>query len=281
MLGESPLWSHSEGVLWWVDIRRAKLHRWNPATQRSRRMDLPIRASALAMWQGSLLMAGDREIGVYDPETEDYERRVLLEDEPDTSRTNDGQVAPDGSFWFGTMDKAEADVAGHLYRYGKRGGVIRVNAPPVMVTNTLSWAPDGKTFYTCDSAEQEILAFDADPATGDLSGRRVFATTSDVGAYPDGSAIDAEGYLWNAQWDGACVARYAPDGRVDRIVEMPVPRPTSVCFGGADMKTLYITSARTGLTEDDLERRPMSGGLFAIDVDVPGVPVPEFGGDKE
>jgi len=277
LLGEGPLWSHSEGFLWWVDIKRAKLHRYNPKTGNTRRYDLPIHASALAMHQGQLLMLGDREAGLYDPETEGYERIVQLEQEPDGNRTNDGGMAPDGSFWFGTMDNAEEEPRGQYYRLSAPGTVEAMRFDPVMVTNTFQFSPDGRTFYTCDSAGQEIFAFDHDPDTGVLTERRVFADTIRAGCYPDGSVIDAEGFLWNAQWAGSRIVRYAPDGAIDRIVELPVSRPTSLAFGGADLKTLYITSARVGLSNAALDRQPLAGCLFALEVDVPGLPVPEWG----
>lgn len=277
LLGEGPLWSPSEGFLWWVDIRRAKLHRYNPKTGNTRRYDLPLHASALALTDGQLLMIGDREIGVYDPETEDYRCTITLSDEPDTNRTNDGGIAPDGGFWFGTMCKEESGPKGRFYRYIKGGSPEALALPPVTVPNTFAFSPDKKTFYTSDSAEQELLAFDYDAATGTVSNRRVFASTINAGCYPDGSAVDAEGYIWNAQWAGSRVVRYAPDGSIDRIVQMPVSRPTSLAFGGPDLKTLFITSARAGLSDAAMDRQPMAGCLFALDVDVAGLPVREWG----
>ena len=276
MLGEGPLWSPTEGFLWWVDIKRAKLHRHNPKTGNTRRYDLPIHASALALADGGLIMIGDRDVGRYDTATERYER-VLTLNEPDGFRTNDGGMAPDGSFWFGTMDDAESLPEGQYYRLSADMRVERIGLPEVLVTNTMQFSPDGRTFYTSDSSEQMILAFDHDPETGALSHRRVFASTLEAGCYPDGSAIDAEGYLWNAQWAGSRVVRYAPDGAIDRVVDLPVTRPTSCAFGGPDLKTLYVTTARIGLSDAALDRQPMAGSLFAIDVDVPGLPVLEFG----
>jgi len=276
LLGEGPLWSPSEGFLWWVDIKRAKLHRHNPKTGNTRRYELPLHASALALFDGGLVMIGDREVGRYDTATESY-RSIATLNEPDNFRTNDAGLAPDGSLWFGTMDNQEVLAEGQYYRLAPDLTVERIGLPEVLVTNTMQFSPDGKTFYTCDSAEQMILAFDYDESGGTLANRRVFASTLEAGCYPDGSAIDADGYLWNAQWAGSRVVRYAPDGRVDRIVKMPVSRPTSCAFGGEDLRTLYITSARTGLSDAALDRQPMAGSLFALDVDTPGLGVPEFG----
>jgi len=276
VLGEGPLWSPTEGFLWWVDIRRAKLHRYNPRTGNTRRYDLPIHASALALHEGGLLMIGDREIGQYDTATEQYEK-ILDLPEPAGIRTNDAGLAPDGSLWLGTMEDREENVEGQYYRLSRDLSLEPIGLPEVLVTNTMVFSPDGMTFYTCDSAEQQILAFDHQPGTGHLSNRRIFAQTVDAGCYPDGSAVDCEGYIWNAQWAGARLVRYAPDGGTDRIIQLPVSRPTSCAFGGPDLKTLYITSARAGLSAADLDRQPLAGCLFAIDVEVPGMPVSAFG----
>lgn len=277
LLGEGPLWSPTEGYLWWVDIKRAKLHRHNPRTGNTRRYDLPIHASAMAISEGRLLMVGDREVGVYDPATEDYTRVATLPDEPIENRTNDGGMAPDGSFWFGTMHDREMIQQGRYYCLTPDLTVQNLGLEPVIVTNTFAFSPDGQTFYTSDSAAQEILAFDHDPESGVLTERRVFASTVSAGCYPDGSAVDSDGYLWNAQWAGSRVVRYAPDGSIDRIVQLPVSRPTSCAFGGPDLKTLFITSARIGLPERALDRQPMAGCLFSIDVQTPGQPIQSHG----
>ena len=276
LLGEGPIWSASEGFLYWVDLKRAKLHRYNPKTGNTRRYDLPIRASALALSQGSLLMVGDQEYGLYDVATEHYRQLGEVPVSHLRVRTNDGGIAPDGSFWFGTMDDAEQEPIGRYYRLPASGQIESMRLDPVMVTNTFCFSPDKQTFYTSDSSNQEILAFDHDPETGVLTERRVFATTGDVGCYPDGSAIDSEGYLWNAQWAGSRIVRYAPDGAIDRIIKLPVSRPTSCAFGGPDLKTLFITSARMGLSEQALDRQPMAGCLFAIDVETAGLALTEW-----
>jgi len=276
MLGEGPLWSPTEGFLWWVDIKRAKLHRHNPKTGNTRRYDLPLHASALALAGGGLIMIGDLEVGRYDTATEQYEPIAKI-NEPEGFRTNDGGMAPDGSFWFGTMDNAESLPEGQYYRLDPDLTVERIGLPEVLVTNTFQFSPDGQTFFTSDSAEQMILSYAFDPESGALSNRRVFVSTLEAGCYPDGSAIDVDGYLWNAQWAGSRVVRYAPDGTIDRVVSLPVSRPTSCAFGGPDLRTLYVTTARQGLSDAALDRQPMAGSLFAIDVDTPGLPVPEFG----
>jgi len=276
-LGEAPVWSPSEGFLWWVDIKRAKLHRYNPRTGNTRRYDLPIRASAIALYDGHFLMAGDQEVGIYDPATEGYEVLARLEAEPEGNRTSDGGIAPDGSFWFGTMDDNEREAQGCYYRFGPDRSLSHLRLPSVMITNTFQFSPDGKTFYTCDSAEQEILAFDHDLSTGSLVGRRVLADTFELDGFPDGSAVDSEGFIWTCMWGASRVVRYSPEGEIDQVIVLAAPRPTSIAFGGDDLKTLFITTARSGMSFPQLDARPLSGSLFSIRVDVAGLPPREFG----
>lgn len=277
LLGQSPVWSASEGLLWWVDPKRAKLHRYNPRTGNTRRYDLPMKASVIALSRGEILMAGDLEIGFFDPSTEENVRLVELEGEPEGNRINAGGVAPDGSFWAATMDSEEADARGAWYRFGPDRAIDRLNLPSVIIPSTACFSPDGGTFYTCDVTEQEILSFDHDGGLG-LTNRRVFATTSSGAGYPDGSAIDAEGCFWNAEWDGGRIVRYRPDGAIDRTVRLPTVRPTGCSFGGRDLKTLYVTTARTGLTSFQMDTQPFAGSLFALQVETPGLACREWSG---
>lgn len=277
LLGQGPLWSPTEGFLWWVDAARAKLHRHNPKTGNTRRYDLPIHASAIALHHGGFIMIGDREGGLYDPATEAYERQFELPETEENIRAHDAGVAPDGSLWLCVKDVNEYETGGRFYRVSPEFAVSQLALPTVFSANTMRFSPDNKTFYTCDTAEQEILAHDFDPETNTLSERRVFATTDEWGGYPMGSAIDAQGCLWTALWDGGCAVRYSPDGIVDRIAELPVMRPTGCAFGGPELSTLYITTARQGFSPRDLERQPFSGGLFALDVPTPGAPQRVFG----
>ncbi|MCA8904581.1 MAG: SMP-30/gluconolactonase/LRE family protein, partial [Hyphomonas sp.] len=162
-------------------------------------------------------------------------------------------------------------------RFGPDKSLTQLRLPSVMVTNTMQFSPDGRTFYTCDSAEQEILAYDHDPETGALTGRRIFATTYEFDGFPDGSAVDSEGCLWTCLWNASRVVRFTPEGDVDQVVILAAPRPTSVAFGGPDLRTMFITTARAGMTFPQLDARPLSGSLFAVHVDVPGLPPRRFG----
>ncbi len=281
VLGTAPLWSPSEGYLWWSDVRRAKLHRYNPRTGNTRRYDLPLKVSAMALSQGRLLVVGDGQVGLYDPATEDYQKISSFEASNPAAISNDGGAAPDGSFWFGLSDREGVDPIGAFHRVSPEGKVENLRFDPVAISYTFAFCQKNSVFYTCDSAGQEIFAFDYDVETGILTDRRVLAATIESGCYPDGSALDEDGYLWNAQWAGSRVVRYSPDGAIDRIVKLPVSRPTNCAFGGEDMKTLFVTTARAGLIDAALDRQPFAGCLFAIQTDCPGQVIPEWGQGTE
>lgn len=275
LLGEGPLWDASRGRLYWFDIHNKTLFWWRPGNSEQGRWSLPLRGSAAALRDdGSLLLATEGGVGVLDVETGGFEVRAMA-DEPEANRSNDGGTDRQGRFWWGTMrDGAVAD-AGSIYRLDP-DWTIRRMIQPITIPNALAFSPDGATAYVAESDKGMIWSYAVDPASGELGERSLFARVTD-GA-PDGAAVDAEGYLWNAQWGAWRVVRYAPDGTIDRIVEMPVEQPSSCAFGGPDLKTLYITSAREDLSEPALANQPLAGGLFALEVDVPGLPVQPFAG---
>jgi sugar lactone lactonase YvrE len=179
------------------------------------------------------------------------------------NRFNDGHVDPRGRFWAGTMNDAERDPTGHLYRLDPDRGVDRFEAGFV-VTNGVDWSVDGRTLYFVDSARRRIYAYAFDMAKGAPGERRLFASVPEDAGFPDGLTVDAEDHVWSAHWDGGRVTRYRPDGSVERVIAMPVPRCTSCCFGGSDLATLYVTSASIGLDEAMLRAAPLSGSVFAI-----------------
>ncbi|MGA7270179.1 MAG: SMP-30/gluconolactonase/LRE family protein [Acidimicrobiia bacterium] len=275
-LGESPVWDAAAGELWWVDIKRFLLHRYQPVTGGVDRWELPETPGALAVRDdGSLLLAVRSGFATFDPGTGLFS--LLHRPEPDRAgnRFNDGKCDPRGRFWAASMDDSEQERTGALYRYESDGSCTRV-LDGLGIPNTLAWTPDARTFYFAETVDRIIYAFDMDPATGAIDNRRVLAVVPEP-AFPDGSAIDAEGCLWNAQWDGWRLNRYRPDGTLDREIEMPVQRPTSCAFGGPGLDVLFVTSARKGLTGEELSAQPMAGSLFSIEVDVPGLEVPRFG----
>lgn len=190
------------------------------------------------------------------------------------TRSNDSRVHPSGAFWIGTMDRTETEGAiGALYHY--RGGVLTQLKSAVKVPNAACFSPDGRIGYWTDTPTKQILKVATDPDTGmPIGDWSVFADVSEGRGYPDGAVVDSEGYLWNAKWGGSCVVRHAPDGSIDRIIEVPVSQVTCPAFGGPDLKTLFITTAAKNLTPEQLAAEKVAGGLFSIAVDVAGLPEP-------
>jgi len=271
-LGEGPIWDPAAKRLYWFDIKQAQLHWGEPDSGDQGFWPLPCRASAAAVRsKGGLLLATEQGLADFDPETGAFALRWEWKPEPGF-RSNDGKIDVAGRFWWGSMDDDHGRRPGELYRYDPDGRCEPV-VDGVHIINTVSCSPDGRTYYLADSRKGEIYAFDMDKAGG-LSNRRVFARV-DKGA-PDGSAVDAKGYLWNCQWGGSRIVRYAPDGSVDRIVEVPVEQPSSCAFGGPDLTTLYITTACEYLSEEALARQPLAGSVLGIDVGVKGLPLPSF-----
>jgi len=208
----------------------------------------------------------------FDPLTERLERLAPIEADVPASRLNDGRCDRQGRLWVGSMHQAGAH--GSLYRC-EQGSPPRRMLTGITVPNTTAFSPDGRTMYFADSPTRCIRAFDLDPATGEIGVARVFATIE--AGVPDGATVDADGGLWVACWDGWRVVRFLPDGKRDCEIIMPVPRPTCCAFGGPDLSTLYVTSARTGLDAETLQRAPLSGGVFALRPGVSGIAEPLFG----
>lgn len=277
-LAEGPIWDAERGLLWWVDIKVPMLHAFDPESGDDRIFPVPdVLGAAVPRASGGLVLALRDGFYAYDPET--AEARVIARPERDRpgNRFNDGKCDRRGRFWAGTMDDAEVEPRGDLYRLDPDGSTAHFPAGFV-VTNGLGWSPDDRIMYFTDSVGQVIHAYDYDIETGNIDNRREFVRTDPDGGYPDGLAVDGEGFVWSAHWDGWRVTRYDPDGRVERVLDLPVPRVTSCAFGGADLSTLYITSARVGLDAAGLERAPLSGGIFALQPGVSGLPERGYAG---
>ena len=261
ILGEGPIWSTNTG-LWWVDIKGKDIHNLGSS---SRSWQTSERVSAIGEQEnGTLICSTKTGLATFNPETGLLQPFLRVEQSLENNRCNDGKVAPDGSFWFGTMDDEERSVTGSLYRYN---GALRQMLTGIMIPNTLAWDTDRGLFYFADSAEQIIWRFQY--GDGALSNREVFVSLKGTSMYPDGSCIDSEGGLWNAQWDGSRVVRYLPNGEVDKIIELPARRPTSCCFGGPKLRTLFITTASIGCHPD---HEPDAGKTFAIELSHTGLP---------
>jgi sugar lactone lactonase YvrE len=276
ILGEGPVWSVVEQALYWVDIQRPSLQRFQPEDGTHNIWPMPSQIGSYALRQaGGFVVALQSGLAFFDPETAEFTALIDPESDIPETRFNDGKCDRQGRFWAGTMGSKEERPLGSLYRLDADHSLHTVRRD-VAVSNGLGWSPDNRTMYYADSPTYNIYAFDFEPETGALSNERIFAHHKK--GFPDGLTVDSEGFVWSARWDGWQVIRFAPDGRIDRIIEMPVQRPTSCIFGGPELRHLYITSASTGLREDELARQPLAGHVFVVEADVTGLPEPLFAG---
>jgi sugar lactone lactonase YvrE len=275
-LGEGPSWDAEAGVLWWVDIHNHRVHRFDPAAGEDTVYEVGETVGcAHPAADGRVVLGLRRGVALLDPAGGAVEPLATLLPERPGLRLNDGKCDARGRLWVGSMSKEEGGAA--LFRVDPDGGVHRA-VDGLTTSNGLGWSPDGATMYLTDSPAKTILAFDFDADAGTLSGRRVFAGLSGADSVPDGLAVDAEGCVWSAQWGGACLVRFAPDGGELLRVMMPVPNPTSCAFGGSGGTELYVTTASIGMTEDEVEDAFEAGDLFVLRPGVAGPPAARFGG---
>ena len=265
-LGESPVWDERTRALYLVDILRGSIVRFDPgsgASESLARLDDLVGSIALRR-DGGLIAATGTTVVLLDEESN--AQVVAATPDSDGIRFNDGVCDPQGRFWAGTMALDEAPGRGTLYRYDARGLVPMVMS--VTVSNGIDWSGDGTRMYYADSPTGRIDVFAFDGTDGSVSDRRTFVEI-DTGV-PDGLAVDADDHVWVALWDGWAVHRYRPDGVLDRVVELPVARPTSCAFGGDDLGDLYVTSASVGLSAAARVEQPWAGGVLALRPGVSG-----------
>ena len=272
-LGEGPIWHVGRQQLFFFDINEQTLFAVSPTGEvaDSWLFNETIAAAAI-LDDHTLVLATDTGLKEFDLATGGMNRINEIEaDRPDT-RTNDSRVHPSGAFWIGTMSTGDEEAAaGAVYHY--RAGVLTTLKSGIKIPNATCFSPDGRKAYWTDTPTRQILQVETDPATGLPVGEwTLFADVSDGRGYPDGAVVDSAGFLWNAKWGGSCVVRHAPDGSIDRIIEVPVSQVTCPAFGGPDLKTLFITTANKNLSPGQLAAEKVAGGLFAIDLEVAGQP---------
>ncbi|MBP0616579.1 SMP-30/gluconolactonase/LRE family protein [Jiella mangrovi] len=277
-LGECPVWSLAEKALYFVDIKGMKLHRFEPEAKAHSTIGLSEEIGCFAIRKDGGFVAGLRS-GVWHLSKEG-ERIAMLAPNPEpaaTNRFNDGRTDPRGRFFLGTIDEPKAGRTASLYRFDK-AGIAKVEGG-LSTSNGLAFSPDGRTMYHSDTPAFTIYAYDYDAETGEATNRRVFVRLEPRGddrGRPDGGAVDAEGCYWTALYEGGRVQRYSPQGELLAEHEVPARCTTMVAFGGDDMRTLYVTSARDGRSEEELADLPHSGGVFSMRCDVPGLAEPLF-----
>jgi sugar lactone lactonase YvrE len=263
-LGEGPYWVPEDDCLLWVDIEGARLHRtYFPSRETVTDSPGPISAAFPAVGGGILIAGGSALTLLFPAERGGQWVARTIADAParDGIRFNDAGVDPAGRVWAGSMHVTEAEPLGELYRLDP-GGRMNPIIKNVTVSNGLGWSPDGSRMYYADSPLRRVDVFDYDPATGEAFARRAFADLSAAEGVPDGLTVDADGCVWVAMWGGSALRRFTPDGQPDAVLPVPVSQPTSCAFGGPGLADLYITTARVGLTEDELAAQPLAGRLL-------------------
>jgi sugar lactone lactonase YvrE len=283
-LGESPFWHPDEGALYWCDIPGKALHRWvmtGGSNGTHTHWDFDCEPASCAPLPGGALVLAMRD-GLWRFDTASGQRQRLCKPPyaPADERFNDGKADPQGRFWVGSMYEPRTRPAAALYRWS--GGKLQRMAGDVTVSNGLAWSPDGATMLWSDTKTHVITAFDFDGSTGSLSRQRVFASFApraegqpldSYGGRPDGAAVDAEGCFWYAMFEGQRLLRLSPEGAVLQEMRLPVRCATMPCFGGPDLKTLFITTACANRPADELAAQPLAGCVLTLRVDVPGLPV--------
>jgi sugar lactone lactonase YvrE len=310
-LGESPTWSNTEQALYWVDILACRIHRYAPAHLAAHahlqipvhtQWQVPAAVGCLGLRQGGgLVLALRSGLHTFNPsasasnaaqaqtqstqcaaDTNPNATALRLWAHPEASlpgnRMNDGKVSPDGRFFAGSMDdRMDKENVASLYRLDPSGDCQAV-VSGLKVSNGLAWSVDGKTMYHSDSRAATVWAYDYDVASGEISRRRVFINYQEAWGRPDGATVDAEGCYWSAGVRAGRLNRFSPEGELMSHIALPVSHPTMPCFGGADLKTIYVTSLRDGMSPEALVQAPWAGAVLQIEQDVTGIAGALFAG---
>ena len=276
--GEGVFWNPADQLVWWTDIEGRAIWTYDQEKEESASIPMRDRVCCFAPRQGGgLIVAFADRVVFFDPETREEDLIFAFEPHNAETRTNDGRTDRNGRFVIGGMNEGSGAAT---------SSVVSINADLSVTTliedvscaNSICFSPDGGTMFFADTPNREIMAFDYDAGIGTVSNGRVHGDFSQEPGLPDGSCVDAEGGVWNAEWEGRRVVRVAPDGQIDQIIEVPVWKPTCCAFGGPDLDTLFITTSRLMSSADVLEREPDSGGLFAVKPGVSGVTDTPFNG---
>jgi xylono-1,5-lactonase len=269
-LGEGALWSAREHALWFVDIKGRQVHRYDEATRTTRNWQAPEDVGFIVAASGGRFICGLKSgLHLFQPDSGRFQLLTLVDTHHPRNRLNDAHVDAAGRLWFGTMDDDEVNPTGALYRFDVTG-LQRCDVGYV-ITNGPATSPDGRTLYHIDTLKRVIYAFDLS-ADGSLSARRAFARIAETDGYPDGPVVDTAGCVWVALYGGWGLNQYSPSGELLSKLFLPVSNCTKAAFGGADLRTLYVTSAWKGLSAEQRTQQSLAGGVFAVRVDTPGLP---------
>lgn len=276
-LGESPSWDDKKQVLYWIDSVKGNLYIYDPLTSFNRKIVVGEHIGCVAPKNEQEVIIATKS-GIYSFDLES-EKKTFIHDPNKHSENifNDGKCDPEGRFWVGTVNGVNAEqFTGELFCL-ERDGSISTKLQSIGCSNGITWSPDYQTLYYIDTLSFEITAFDYDIDTGEIKNGRAVVKIPTEYKLPDGMSGDMEGNLWVAHWDAGFICCWDPyNGKLLESIRLPVSRVTSCVFGGENLNELYITSAREGLTEKELETSPYSGGLFRIKMDVQGLPTFPF-----
>jgi len=278
-LGEGPAWDFSSSLLYWVDIHAGELHIFHPQDNTDSRINLgePIGCVALCL-SGDLVIALQSGFATCHLPTQKLTHLVNPEKHLPGNRFNDGKCDPAGRFLAGSMDDAEIEASGSLYSYAP-DGTLKTLLTSIRISNGLTWSPDYQTFYFIDTPTRQVTAFDYDLETGNIANPRPVVFIPPELGWPDGMTSDVEGMLWVAMWGGAKLTRWNPvTGQLLEAIPFPALNVTACVFGGVSLTDIYITSARKGMSAEQLVNYPLSGGLFRIRTKISGMPSFVFGG---
>jgi len=287
--GETPIWSQEEKAIYWIDVVTPRIHRFEPGNGSFKTISLHETIGAIGFRGPGKLVAAMRK-GFYFVDFSSGKLEHIHDPEPTLpdNTLNDGRVDRQGRFWSGSgwygTDDVESEATrlpteptAALYRMDRDRSVHKI-LDGIKETNTICWSPDNKTMYIGDSGIGLISAYDFDAERGTIGNRRDFARTKTGDLFHDGSAMDTDGYMWTAIFNGWCIRRYAPDGSIEREIELPVQRPTSCGFGGPNMSTLYVTTATWTLTDEQIRQQPLAGSLLSFETGVKGIPESTYKG---
>jgi xylono-1,5-lactonase len=272
-LGEGPVWVERDSALWFVDIKKQLVHRYDPATGEKRSWDSPEQVGFICPAESGGFVAG-LQSGLYrfDETNGRFDLIVKVEVDKPHNRLNDGVVDPAGRLWFGTMDNREKDKTGAFYCFAE-ARLMPTNIGDISITNGPAVSPDGSLLYFVDTLKGTIEVADI-ASDGSLASRRPFVRIDPRDGHPDGPTIDSEGCVWISLYAGWESRRYSPSGELLQRVRFPVANITKLAFGGDALTTAYATTARQMLSPDAIAKQPLIGALFEFPVNVPGVPCP-------
>ena len=275
-LGEGVIWDASGAAVWWTDIEGSLLYRYRPADKHLEQWATPERLGSFALIANSdyLICGFASGFAYYNPLTGDIQWRQKIEQDNPATRLNDGRADRQGRFWAGGMVESGEQGASALYCLDRRLQVSN-KLSGLSISNSLCWSPDSKIMYHTDTPSRRIFRYDFDRDSGALSNPAVLLRT-ERGCFPDGSTVDAEGYIWNAQWGAGRIVRYSPKGEEDFILPLSVSQPTCVAFGGLQMDRLFVTSAHQGLSAEARAGQPDAGNLLVFQTDIQGIQDPLF-----